>query len=271
MRPRIGINCNVKRGLRRRGDGRLLTLNPDFVRCVADAGGIPVLLPPLAPASRADEPAIAALLESIDGLVLTGGDDLDPRAYGQATHPKTVLLDGERDASDQALVKEAFRRRVPTLAICAGMQLVNVALGGTLHQHLADLRDGPCPGLLPIHDAQDTDHEMHGVIVDVETRLAALVGTSPMRTNSRHHQGVDRVAAGLRVTAKAEDGIIEAVESMSEVFLVGVQWHPEEHVGDARQLRLFEGLVDAARRRTEPTLVRSSVESAVPTKGPIAT
>ncbi len=271
MRPRIGINCNVKRGLRRRGDGRLLTLNPEFVRAVADAGGIPVLLPPLAPSNRVDLASIADLLDSIDGLVLTGGDDLHPRAYGQPKHPKTVLLDGERDASDHALVQDALRRGVPTLAVCGGMQLVNVALGGTLHQHLSDLRAGPYPDLLPIHDAQETDDELHGVTVEAESRLARLVGTSPMRTNSRHHQGIDRVAAGLRVSARAEDGVIEGVEATSEAFLVGVQWHPEEHVGDPRQLRLFHGLIDAVRHRTESERARSYPQTAIRTKGPIAT
>lgn len=256
MRPRIAVNCNVKKGLRRRNDGRLLTLNPDFVLSIAAAGGAPVLLPPLAPGGAVDEAAIEALLDGVDGIVLSGGDDIDPVAYGQAVHPKTVLLDRERDRSDLALAATALRRDLPILGVCGGMQLLNVALGGTLHQHLADLRAETYPDLLPIHDAQETAEPTHVVRLEAGSRVGELMGNEPLATNSRHHQAIADLGRGLAVTARAEDLVIEAIESGDHTFVIGVQWHPEEHVGDPRHLSLFGGLVRAARDRTEGRLVR---------------
>ncbi len=251
MRPRIGVNCNVKPGLRRQNDGRLLALSPDFVAAISVAGGVPVLLPPFTRAGGVDGSAIDAALDAIDGLVLSGGDDIDPAAYGQPPHPRTVLLDPERDRSDLALAAAALRRGLPVLGVCGGMQLLNVVLGGTLHQHLADLRGGAYPRLHPIHDAQETDETSHAVEVEGRSRVGALLGAGRLDTNSRHHQAVDALGRGVAATARAEDGVIEAIESDDGEFVVGVQWHPEEHVGDARHGALFAGLVRAARNRTE--------------------
>ena len=253
MRPRIGVNCNVKINRRPLGDGRLLTLNPDFVRCISESGGLPVLLPPLSVDQNPDEPGLALLIEQLDGLVLSGGDDMHPRAYGQQLNPATVLQDPDRDLSDQILVRAALRRELPILAICGGMQLVNVVLGGTLHQHLPDLKQSKYPRLLPIHHAQDTQPTLHEVDLEPGSRLSELLGPEPLRTNSRHHQAIDRQAPGLAISARATDGVIEALEGEGDQCLICVQWHPEEYVGDLRQRRLFQALIRAAGVRTDPS------------------
>jgi len=254
MRPRIGINCDVKARRRPRGDGRLLTLNPDFVRCVSEAGGLPVLLPPLSIERSLDRAGLGMLLDLLDGLVLTGGDDMHPRAYGQDLNPHTQLQDPDRDGSDQVLARESLRRGLPILAICGGMQLVNVALGGSLHQHLPDLKQSLHPELLPIHHAQESaPGERHDVELAPGSRLVELLGPELLRTNSRHPQGIDQLGRGLAVSARAADGVIEALEGGPGPFLICVQWHPEEHLGDLRQMRLFQGLIRAAEDRTEPS------------------
>ncbi len=257
MRPRIGINCDVHPGLRRRGDGRLFGLNPEYAKSVLAAGGLPLVIPPLAHGAAPDREAIDRLLDSVDGVLLTGGDDLHPRAYGQELHPKAELMDAERDASDIEIARAALDRGLPVLGICAGMQLLNVALGGDLHQHLADLRGTRFPALLPIHDAQETAEKQHGVSVERGSRLAAAVGAGGIVTNSRHHQAVDRIGERLAVTAVAEDGVVEAIELENAPFVVGVQWHPEELTADSGQRRLFETFIDAARRRTRDRSGRS--------------
>lgn len=229
----------------------MLTLNPDFAAAIGAAGGLPLLLPPFAPGGTVDGSAIEAALDAVDALVLSGGDDLDPSAYGQALHPKTVRLDVERDRSDLALVAAAVRRGLPILGVCGGMQLLNVAFGGSLHQHLADRRADVYPDLHPIHDAQETDLDAHDVEVEPHSRVFEFVRESRLSTNSRHHQAVDRPGRGLSVTARAQDGVIEAIECEDVAFVVGVQWHPEEHVGDPRHGALFGGLVRAARERTD--------------------
>ncbi len=248
--PRIGVNCNVKSGSRSQGDGRLLTLSPDFARALAAAGGQALLLPPLLREGAPDAAAIETVLDAVEGLVFSGGDDMHPRAYGQEPHPRTVPLDAERDASDLALARAALARDLPILAICGGMQLVNVARGGTLHQHLPDLRQTKYPGLLAPHLERDASAARHQVEVLPGTRLAELVGAAPLPVNSRHHQAVDRVGAGLMVAAAAADGVIEALEGEDDRFLACVQWHPEELLGEPRQMLLFSGLVRAARQRT---------------------
>lgn len=256
MAPRIGVNMNVRPGLRRQGDGRLLTLSPDYPEAIAAAGGRTVLLPPRAPDGAADDGAVRELVADVDALLLTGGDDLDPRAYGQEPHPRTRLIDPQREAFDRALVRHALAADIPLLAICAGMQLVNVALGGTLHQHLADAGPSCYPALHPLHQDHEGLAGEHGVSVAAASRLAAVIGAAPLATNSRHHQAVDRLGAGLAVAARAEDGVVEAIEAGSGRFLLGVQWHPEEVPGNQRQILLFRALVQAALDRTGGSRLR---------------
>jgi putative glutamine amidotransferase len=207
-----------------------------YVDAVRRAGGVPVLLPP-------GESNWQRLLDSLDGVVVIGGADLHPDAYGgNGEHPELTHVDSERDRSELALVDLlAGSRPLPTLCICRGMQVANVALGGTLHEHVADVTEND------IHRGADQGWAVQAVGVDKEAGLAELMGATEVNTYSGHHQALKDLGQGLRVAATAEDGIIEAVELTSHVWFVGVQWHPEVTADkDATQQRLFDELVRAA-------------------------
>lgn len=217
-------------------------VNTAYLRAVEQAGGVPVpLAPGLAPAT------LDALWERIDGLVLIGGWDVDPARYGQARHPKTENVSEPRDALEVALVARALDARVPLFAICRGLQVVNVALGGSLVQDIADDMDTNI-----VHTQKESrDVATHEVRVADGSRLHGIVGAHELRVNSMHHQAIGRVAPELREVAWAPDGVIEGVElTGDDRFVVAVQWHPEELVGhDPAARALFAALVDAARRR----------------------
>ena len=213
---------------------RLATVLPaSYVDTVAAAGGRPVLLPP--GGSGGDEDATAAgVIEAIDALVLVGGGDIDPARYGQVPHAATSGVDPGRDASELALLRAALRADLPVLAICRGMQLLNVHLGGTLVQHVPDVvgHDGHQPARGCFADVE--------VVTEAGSMVAKIVGeTGTVRCS--HHQAIDRLGDGLVVTARSADGLAEAVELPAARFVVGVQWHPEE---DADR-RPFEALLDA--------------------------
>lgn len=199
-----------------------------YVDGVTAARGLPVLLP-----QAGEDPSA---LSAVDGLVLAGGADVDPAGYGHAPHEKTVSRP-ERDLFEFALLREARRRRLPVLGVCRGMQLLNVALGGTLTQHLPDT-------LGTAHQPGPATYGTTRVTFTEGTRAAGILGTGA-EVHCYHHQAVDRLGTGLVVTGRAADGTVEAVESPGEPFLMGVQWHPEQ---DNRDLRLFAALVAAARR-----------------------
>jgi putative glutamine amidotransferase len=195
-----------------------------------------VILPPV----PADE--VQALIEHLDGLVLSGGPDLDPQSYGRRPHPQLGPIESEIDTFELALCAAALAEGTPMLGICRGMQLLNVAGGGTLHQHIPDLgiRD-------VLHRAGAGELASHRVRVDPQSRLAELVGAEPLEVNSFHHQAVDRLAPGLRAVAWAPDGIIEAVEAADGEPVFGVQWHVESLTHDPRHLALLARFVDRAR------------------------
>jgi putative glutamine amidotransferase len=192
-----------------------------YIEAVQAAGGIPVLLPIDQDPQRSQE-----LLHRLDGLLLPGGGDVDPQYYGQ--QPRTTLrsVDAERDAFELALSRMALERGIPLLAICRGLQVLNVALGGTLHQHLEAF-----PGTPLSHDNPLDSPARHPVEVSPDSLLAKLLGAGSHRVNSHHHQAIDRLAQGLRVTARAPDGVIEAVEVQRHPFALAVQWHPERMEG----------------------------------------
>ncbi len=200
---------------------------------VTRAGGIAVLLPPQPVGDAVAEQVVGRL----DGLILTGGKDVNPQAYGHQPHPATEEPARERDAWEFAVLAAALDRRLPVLGICRGPQVINVALGGTLHQHLPDVvgHSG--------HRVADATFALHTAHIIEGTRLGRLLGES-IQTRCYHHQAIDEVGAGLIASARC-DGVIEGIESAGEDFVVGVQWHPEENLDD---LRLFTALVDAARR-----------------------
>jgi putative glutamine amidotransferase len=208
-------------------------LPASYAECVADAGARPVLLPPCDGAGASGDTA-PAVVDALDALVLVGGGDVDPARYGRPRHPETGTVDPGRDANELALLDAALRRDIPVLAICRGMQVLNVLLGGTLVQHLPDV-------------VGHTGHQPGGgcfapneVTAEAGSMVAKIVGESATVSCS-HHQSVDQVGTGLSVVARASDGTIEAIELPTHRFVVGVQWHPEED----RDLRPFHALVGA--------------------------
>jgi putative glutamine amidotransferase len=216
-------------------------LNRAYILAVQQAGGVPVLLPPYLESRARD-----ALCERLDGLVLTGGGDIDPARFQEPRHEAVEAVSQARDALELELADRAVAQGLPLLAICRGVQVLNVALGGSLHQHIASSH----PQSRVAH-AQHAprDQATHDVKVTVEaTRLGAVLGTPELRVNSFHHQAINRLGRGLREVAWAPDGIIEGVDMPDARGLVlGVQWHPEDLVGhDPAARSLFGALVAAA-------------------------
>ncbi len=194
-------------------------VNQRYTDALARAGMLPAAVPPL------DPDAVHALLDRVDGLVLTGGEDVESRLYGAPSHPKAEAPNPQRDRWELALARAARDRRLPTLAICRGVQIANVAFGGSLIQDIASQRDGALG-----HAREDVRAtRVHAVIVEPASRLARALGADRIVANSLHHQAIDRPGAGLHVVGRAEDGVIEAVEwDGDDWWMVGVQWHPEE-------------------------------------------
>jgi putative glutamine amidotransferase len=209
-----------------------------YVRAVMAAGGGPVLLPPV-------PEAVEAVLPRLDGLVLSGGPDIDPGRYGAAPLASTAEPRVDRDAAELRLAEAATAAGLPVLGICRGLQLLNVARGGTLHQHLPDVvgtdHHAPAAGV----------YGRHPVTISGGSRLAETLGCSQTEVSSYHHQAVDVLGSGLTVTAVAPDGVVEAVEDPSLPFCVAVQWHPEVgHPEAGGDLALFRALVAASRSPT---------------------
>ena len=189
-------------------------------------------------------PAAPQSLESIDGLVLTGGTDINPARYAQDRAPETGDRDDPRDELEIRLLRDALAAELPVLAICRGMQLLNVACGGTLIQHLPSTE---------IHIVKPREAAAHIVYVTGGARLIAIIGEGEHEVNSRHHQAVDRPGDGLIVSAKSPDGVIEAIERPGESFVLGVQWHPEDRILiSADDRKLFEAFASALRARAIP-------------------
>ena len=237
-RPVIGLDCSLVRRTSWRLTRERLELNRWYTDAVELAGGVPVVLPVV------DDPALVdEQLDLVDGLVLTGGPDLSPSLYGARKHPKTRLMLPARQVYDLELARAAVRRDIPVLGICGGLQLVNVAFGGDLVQHLPDEVGDRVP-----HRVEGGAYTSHEVIVQPHSRLHRILGVERLAVNSGHHQAASKVGGGLRVTARAPDGVIEALELKGDIFCVCVQWHPEilARESDAN-LALFRALVDAAR------------------------
>lgn len=221
-----------------------LSLRLTYTQAIQEAGGIAVVVPAH---GFADD--TAALLDRLDGLVFSGGPDLDPAVYGQARHPRLGPdVDRAGDEYELALLAGATERDLPLLAICRGMQALNVSRGGTLHQHLPDITD-------LAHGQRHAPFEpAHPVSVARGSRLHQLARASELGVNSFHHQAVARLGAGLSVSATAPDGTIEAVTDPDATFVLGVQWHPEVLTHRAEQAGLFTGLVAAAGGVAAPAL-----------------
>ncbi len=229
MQPFIGVTCSAD------SDGQP-RVNPRYVLALHAAGALPVPLPFITA-----EAAAHALLDRLQGIVFTGSEDLDPALWGEPLHAETTLMHASRMATELLLARAVIARRMPALGICGGMQTLNVASGGSLHQHVPDIAslvDHRDPSFLRRHDVQ----------ARLGSRLAELLG-SRFAVNTEHHQAVNRLGADLVAVAHAPDGIVEAFESCSAPFLLGVQWHPERMLDDARQRRLFDELTSACTSR----------------------
>jgi putative glutamine amidotransferase len=228
-RPRIGITTAGKDR-----DGKL-RVSARYVDAVRRAGGLPLLLPP-------EEHDVPEVLAACDGLVLTGGGDVAPRRYGGRDHPAVYDVDARRDESEIALVRALFAARKPALCICRGAQVLAVACGGTLVEHVPDEF-----GERVLHRGRGAYLE-HRVTLEAGSRLARTLGIDALTVPSWHHQAVREPGAGLRVVARADDGVVEALEHESHDRLWAVQWHPEHSAAtDPLQQRLFDALVAAAR------------------------
>jgi putative glutamine amidotransferase len=216
---------------RRLVDGReRITLNTAYVRALERAGLVPLAVPTILPADRA-----AAALDAVRGLVLTGGEDVAPDRYGAAPHPRLGTVDPARDAAELALIAGARRRGLPILAICRGIQILNVAFGGTLYQDLASERPGPV--------SHSDEAATHAIRVAAGSLLARTLGAGAASVNSRHHQAIRDLAPGLKAVAWADDGVIEGAEPAADdaPWTVAVQWHPE----DMTERALFDGFARA--------------------------
>lgn len=237
MKPRIGVTTTP--GMM---DDHLVELvNRAFVDAVVRAGGIPFGIPVLEAAD------VETALLAVDGVLLSGGGDIDPTRYGALPVPEVFGIDPGRDAFEVALVLAAARAGLPVLGICRGCQVMNVAMGGSLHQHVPALtgRDH--------FQKQFSMVPVHEIRVTPGTLLSEVVKTTTVEVNSLHHQAVDRVGVGLQVVAWSDDGLVEGVESATTARLLGVQWHPELLMNDPAEQRLFSWLVAEASRPLTPT------------------
>lgn len=246
MGPVIGVTATLKEDIdhvAHRPLGRFVRADFDYVEGVSQAGGVPVVLPPVGETRAAE-----ALISGLDGLLLSGGSDLDPSYYGEEPGPELGPTIPERDAFEMALVGLALRRGMPVFGICRGLQVLNVALGGTLYQ---DLPSQLGKDLLKHRQETPKWQPTHEVEIQAGSYLEEITGHRSVKVNSYHHQGIKDLADGLIISSRSPDGVVEAVEArnLSERWLVGVQWHAEAMRGAGPQQRaLFEAHVSAAER-----------------------
>jgi putative glutamine amidotransferase len=243
MKPLIGVTTSELRAgelstLRRHGEPphAEMALGMTYVRAIESAGGLPVVMPPLGPED------VPGILGRLDGVVLSGGPDLAPEAYGAKPHIELGTTEPPLDTFEYAVACEAIRRQLPTLGICRGAQTLNVARGGTLHQHLPDVV-GDQIAHRQCEDGRLTTHEVEML---PGSRLARILGATRASVNSFHHQAVDRLGADLVACAWAPDGTIEGIEDPGQRFVVAVQWHAETLRELEMHLALFEELVNVA-------------------------
>jgi len=218
-----------------RDEGNYYQLGFDYTKSVELAGGVPLGIP-----YRTDVGLIPQILDAVDGVLFTGGNDLDPALYGEEWHPKAQRIDPDRQTFELALLAEVERRRLPALAICLGCQLFNVYRGGSLHQFLPDLGDKN------EHRRLDATLRRHPIKIEADSAIGRAIGRSEISANTYHKQAVKDVGRGLRVTAVSDDGIVEGLEDPTMPLFAAVQWHPERLHTEAEHLAPFKLLVEKA-------------------------
>ena len=231
-KPLIGINTDYRST--RKEHAALSFVAAGYYDGITASGGIPVILPPLA-----DEEDVIRLLDLLDGVVMVGGADLDPRRDGYMPHPAVRPMDTRREDFDRMLAKHICARHMPVLAIGSGMQLLNITEGGTLFLHIPE----DLPKAIPHKDPTDLAHR-HALVVESGSAMERVSGDGEIRVNSMHHMAIDDVAMSFRVTARAPDGVVEAIESAVENWTaIGVQFHPEAETASALDVKIFEEFV----------------------------
>jgi putative glutamine amidotransferase len=241
-RPLIGINADfLPAGKKTLAQVRL---GIGYVETVLAAGGMPVVVPPIG-----KETEILEMLDRLDGIILSGGLDMDPRRHGLPSHTSVQPMAERREDNDRILVRKIVARQMPVLGIGLGMQQLNVARGGSLYLHIPE----DLPRAMPHRDPSCEGPHRHAVLLEPNTRLDEIYGGGEIRVNSAHHQAVCKLGTGLRVGARAPDGVIEAIEAVDpNWFCIGVQWHPESETSSALDMQLFECFVQACLRQTQP-------------------
>ena len=241
-RPVIGINTDfiaAKKNIQASA-----RLNAGYFDSILAAGGLPVVLPPLN-----KEAEINSFLDRVDGFILSGGLDMDPRKHGLPNHSAILPMADRREENDKILVRALLKRKLPLLAIGLGMQQINVALGGNLYSHIPE----EMPRAMPHFDPASDGPHRHLVLLKPNTRMEEIYGGSELLVNSCHHQAVRQLGSGLRVGAVASDGVIESIETVdSDWFFIGVQWHPESDTASALDMQLFECFIQASIRHAGP-------------------
>lgn len=243
-KPLIGLNADYRSA--KKDSPAFSYLCAGYYDSIAATGGIPVIVPPL---ENADD--LNRVLDTLQGFVLVGGADLDPRRDGFMLHPTIRLMEARREAFDRMLVREIAERRLPVFGIGVGMQLLNLSQGGNLFLHISE----DLPEAIPHKDPQDPAHR-HGLEVTPGSLMERVYGDGEIRVNSMHHMAIDDVAPGFAVTARCPDGVIEAIESeLHDWFAIGTQFHPEADSASALDIRIFEEFIDGVREQVaEPVL-----------------
>jgi putative glutamine amidotransferase len=240
-RPFIGINADLIPASKR--SVAHLRLDSGYADMVLAAGGIPIVIPPLNKETEFD-----ALLDRLDGVILSGGLDMDPRRQQMPTHAAVVPMAERREENDRILLRSLLERQMPLLAIGLGMQELNSLCGGSLYLHLSE----DLPKAMPHFDPMGGPHR-HLVLLEPNTRMEEIYGGVEIRVNSSHHQAIRQVGSRLRVSALAPDGVIEAIEAVDpNWFCVGVQWHPESDTASALDMQLIECFLQACTRQAQP-------------------
>jgi putative glutamine amidotransferase len=234
-KPMIGLNADYRAS---RDKPAFTFVSASYYDAITRVGGIPVIIPPLA-----DDDDLDQALNLVDGVLLVGGADLDPRRDGWMLHPTVRPLDPRRETFDRRLMNLIAERRIPVFGIGTGMQLMNVSLGGNLLLHIPEDR----PTALPHHDPIDPAHR-HTLELTPGSLMERVYGDGELRVNSMHHMAIDELAPGFEVTARCPDGIVEAIESRQpDWFAIGTQFHPEADTASALDMRIFEEFVDAVK------------------------